>query len=163
MRTGPGRKTFLDGERVAYLNLLYLGLTSISRASSGPAKLLLKHYCSLVRDSSLVTLAIPRDKGGYDYLEASLALLARRADRILDCRGDKCKVLLIGYGDEVEEAEDAVPREKLLEALGSCNSYMKYYPRLVAEVARRHGLRGYQLLPVTRPGAYISGVGLVAW
>ena len=155
-------KQVLGREQVAYLNLLYLSLTSISRASPRPAKLLLSHYCSLVRDSSLVTLAIPRDKDGYDYLDTSLGLLAKKADKILDCRGDRCRVLLIGYGDEVKEVEDTAPREKLLRALQSCSSYMSLYPGLVAEAARRHGLRGYQLLPVTRPGAYLRGIGLVA-
>ena len=147
----------------AYTNLLYLSLTSISRTSSRPTMTLLQRYCSLVRDSSLITLAVPKRQDSYDHLEASLSLLARRrAEKILDCSNEECRIVLIAYGDRVEIIEDKVPREKLLGMLRSCQAFLDRYPRLLGEVARKHGLRGYQLLPVVRQESYIEGVGLVA-
>jgi len=145
-----------------YELLAYLAMSSVL-GSPGPAKKLVESFCSLVRDTGLVSLAIPQGDGkGYDVLETSLSLIqVMGGEKLLWCDNGACKVLVQGYGNVPVEAVIEVTRDRLVKALSSCRDYVRSYPRIVAEASKEAGIRGAQVLPLVKPGRYRSGIGLV--
>ncbi|BEP17268.1 hypothetical protein PYJP_06200 [Pyrofollis japonicus] len=160
----------LEGEAsaasAAYRNLLWASM-ALPLGDPGFAKRLLESYCSLVRGSALVTLAIPmedEESEGFDTLEVSLEYLSKHSEKVLDCDASGCTVVVLAYGNE-DTAYKVMKLEKNLvrNMLKKCRNYAEAYPRLLARAAKAlgdKGLRAAQLYLAARRGAYKRGLGL---
>ncbi|ALL00354.1 CRISPR-associated helicase Cas3 [Pyrodictium delaneyi] len=153
-------------EAAAYREILRHTIKGVFEGSK-LSKVLFSKYCSLVRNATLVELAVPLEDNGredYDTLEISLDLLTwleRNGRRVLDCDRNKCKAVLVGYSDELVKVPVELPRSRVAKALSDCRSYTELYPVLLREASQQAGVRGFQLLFVTAPGAYVKGLGLM--
>lgn len=131
------------------------------------ARLLLEHFCSLVRGTALVSLAVPVSDG-YDFIEAPLDWLQRgraRWRRLLDCSHGRCKAIGLAYSREgpVVVSDTWVEEAAVENMLGSCKGYIRTYYRLLERLS--HGDRDarlYSLALVLRENAYTPGIGLIA-
>lgn len=163
-----------SGRHAAYRALLY---HSVARTMGSPrySMSLLEKYCSLVRGSALVELAIPLKGEGaepgtvlaggeYDFVEVSLDTLryfGERGRRVVYCEEGSCRVLVYGYTDEPAWTVVRLPRRSVEGMLRDCKSYVKMRAKLLQRASKESGLRVVELYPIVYPGAYVRGLGLI--
>lgn len=158
--------TGLEPRRLGVRQLAYTRLLEYIVASalgdSSYARVLLRQFCSLVRETILIHLAVPVGEG-YDFLEAQLDWLKTR-DRwraLLDCTNSSCKVLAIGYGvGDAETMEATIEAKEVEEMLRDCSSYYKKYYSLLERLSKKVNMRLNNLALLVREGAYTPRLGL---
>ncbi|NPA05204.1 MAG: CRISPR-associated helicase Cas3' [Crenarchaeota archaeon] len=117
---------------------------------------LLERYCSLVRGTTLVALAIPRGKD-YDHLEAPLDWLKHHPE-ILECRQGRCKIIAIHYTDTGEEAEEEwIDAQTVSRMLTSCKTYQETLARIASKTKTRNI---HDIHLAVKEEAYKPGIGL---
>ena len=158
LHTTPSREALL------YKRLLGDAVASVLGDASR-ASLLVKSFCSLVRGTTLTTLAVPLERG-YDFIEVPLSWLSKenRWSKLLDCNDGMCRVASIAYTRDgsATAVEEMVNRDRIERMLSSCQNYVMGYYRLVEELSRiNKGVRLYSLAFVLRSDAYVPGLGLI--